>query len=1523
MRKPGYLLLTAMGVLSFAFLAGCGGGGNGFGAPSNPLVIMGSTLPAVQSGDNVDFEIPLGGGCSGSGPYVVEVIAGALPAGVGTDQAAGRHHLTGVLLEDGLFDFTVKITDTSCTPFLTAIQVYEWNVSQGPVQIVGAEPGLIPVASYDDPLKWAGIDALEKTVYGSFVAYKLVVAGGIPPYEISIDDDPADPDDGALPTGVSIPTASVSFTGQPIEVGPGGKPFRLTFRVTDSIGNTSTRKLQWKIDTPPIIIANATLADGQAGRNFADSFQIVDGVPPFRFELLDDFPTVSNEDIVYGAPNAPTFPSATGFTVEPVNGGASNMLFDGSPKAYPADGDAGPQLGYAGYGPFPSEGVALNVDTGTLSGLPRRAGTFTLHVHVCSTLVPNERGQHAFRTYTHAIAPSEPPTSGNPAFDLTPAFTVEGAFLPGPNDASIAEFEAGSPNYNPDTGDPGLQLTAVGGVPADGSTDAPHAHQKLAAPGEVPGTYKWESDWDVAAGGLQAPPAGITFDPSGVVDVTAAGAQVRVAREYVEFYVKDYQLPTVLENSAVQRVAYSVGPDSVIISQSSASLSSTYTYYGDGNRHAWDDHTQRIKKFKATASASIASLDATDMASTHVMPAAAALGASSNPLGDLLSANNLDLMRGVVNATGWWDDLHTLNPRGAKHGSHADFNYDKRDYPQQGGYYYANNGYGYGNWQPNVTCIELPDAENVPGGHNPAGGVYTDGGRLYHFESSTHYGMFIIREDGRIYVPYAAKKSTTREGFGDGCSEVLGAPPHNSAFRVVHMTVSPDGRFGAMKVMTDSQNMYENAATTKIVLVSLSGEKVFGGSTYKVVDSGSSSTGSGNRIQYAASLALTNDQLYFLIGTQSPPNGTSTSSSYMYYEAWRGHFIMRYTLLSGASSAAKLTSASGDSAWTQDQSSTTTMQTVYQFHGPNYVSTSTGPHLRESSTSYGYRPYHRYWWECGMNMNERNLAPGPFRVSRDGSTVAFFAALDYTNYYGYDVYSNYCWIDRGAGAVRVTSTRRRHLMGSSRGYTLFKGPEEYGSSAWGRYAGPTPGVEISDDGSQVAFVYNTSGYFYGSDAYSYCEQKNYRDDILLTRTTNGWASFTEKEVTKNTFNGVQGTTSSSYVKWRFGGLAFTALNDGLAFWGGAGGYYGSQTSSSYQQSYALVGQYYIYNVSDTDKVTVMCGTSEGGRSSAGTVYTSSAKFSGSTSSGINYTKFGAVHPYGGFLSKNREFMYVVNYGASSSSEATAGKLIGFNIHSAGTGSFAGKTNGRAFIPASWPGHRGFMGGGYPVYPAYYRDYYGQYADEQHGKSMQVMSKDTGWVFWGANSATYGPYNPSSSNAGGTPHPLYYYGTYMYGGLKIMGFNADTGGKVSELQPSGMAASSDTASSPYEGLNYIEVTRDGSKLIFVTSYGDSNYYRKHQERVNYVTNIDFSSGSLHGAFNASADAGRLQASNGRAGEALGYSVASDTAYYAFKQGASNENAMEIVKAKWNAASKSWDVMPQAVPTGRIHVLFAAR
>jgi hypothetical protein len=1503
-KTRAFLVLVT--VTAVAMSAACGGGGHGFAAPADPLVISGASLPATQSGQTVDWMIPVSGGCGG--PYVVSVIDGALPRGVGTDDAAGRHHLTGVVLESGLYAFTLQVVDTSCEPFLTTTHAYTWQVDEGPLTIVGANPPLIPVASYDDPQRWTDVDAVPKTVYGQFTSWSLVVAGGTPPYACALYDDPVDPDDGGLPLGTSLTVNGCSVVGTPSQVGPNGRPFRLSLRVTDAVGHATTRKLQWKIDTPAIVVASATLMDGRAGKPYADVIQLIDGVPPFRFEFLDDVPSVPDDQVVYGAPNAPTFPSATGFTVS-TDGGASNRLGPGggSSASYPAPGDAGPT-----YAPFPSEGMYLvgsDAGAGSVLGLPRRAGTFTTYLHAYSALVPNERGQHAFRTVSFHILPSDPPAGGDPAFGFNPAFTVEKSLAGTP---SLPDFEVGQ-TYNPDaaTHPPaGLQLLAQGGVPADGWTDAPHLSQRVMDFTEMVGGYQWSANWDPDSVGAPNPPAGIVSDANGLVNVTVPGDLVRSGAKPVTFAVSDYQLPTSIRNATTGRFQYSVGPDIVIITQSTQSLTQNVSYYSASQRHEWNDTQLTIRKFEAYSSGPQRNaLDGTDLPAEHEVPSAAGLDGAANPLGALLSGatggdSNLDLLRCVVNATGWWDDLHGMNPNGARPFAHCDPN---RSYA-----YYGEFGISYsymGNWQPPCSAVDLPDALDVPGGPDPSHGVYTDGGRLYHWESASRFGVFIIRADGRISVPFAMEKDSTIAGFGDGVLETKNNTDRNSSLRTVQMTVSPDGRFAAMKLKKSPTFLYEHASDSRLLLFSLTGEKVFDGATYTIVDTGVSLTGTGNRIAYASSMALTNRYLYFLIGTRSAASSGDTSVAPLYYQSWSGHYLMRYEILGGASAAHLLPGT--DSEWTQ--AGNVPMQTVFHDHGPDPYTSPSG--LIESTTSYGRYPYHLYWQQDGMNFQEHNLAPAPFRVSRNGLAVAFFAASDYYGTSSTLVYSNYAWVDfDGSGARRITTARRHHASGSARGYSSFQGPDTYGS-AWGRFSGPTPGVEISDDGLQVAFVFNTyTGSMVASYSYSSSTWRLAREDLLLCRTTaaDQWAtlaSTTQDAVTAQTFAG-------SHF-WRFGCLAFTQDGTGLVFWGGAPVYISNTTSYWYEQSFQTAGAFYVHDVTATHKVVSMLAADEGGSpATEGTTYTSSSPFNPSSTSGLD-NRFGAIQPYGGFLSRNRQFMYVVSLGAMSASDGTACKLVGMNISTINAGSINGHPNGRGFVPANWPSRRGFIGN-YVYYP-YYPMYYGYAPDNQQGAGLQVMAKDTGWVFWGAGWQYTGPSN--YYYYGGPVYTVYYYGCYGYGGVGIYGFNADVGGAVAQLNNPSLTQDTTGVT---EMLNFLEVSADGSRLTYTTT---SNYYLfyKDQEYVNQVRHIDFSSptGQISPSFNPSADAGRLESTPGRAGEAVGISASSNDTYYAFKAGASDEAAKEIVRARVDPATNGWTLTRYNTLTGRMSVLYATR
>ena len=799
----------------------------------------------------------------------------------------------------------------------------------------------------------------------------------------------------------------------------------------------------------------------------------------------------------------------------------------------------------------------------------------------------------------------------------------------------------------------------------------------------------WTGDWDTTVGGPpQPPPSGVAMQPglpgysTGLVQVVDENALVRQGRELAEFHCYDYQLPDSLQNHTSSTYGFSVGPDVVIITHSTVSVSHPYTYYSATDRFSFNDNEMTIQKFEGFASgAKRSALTDADMPMSQTMPAAADLSGEANQLGTLLSGYEdndgsndgdpgLDLLRCTIVATGWWDDVHGLNASGARPWQHGQYNLSGYVYYGQFGPTYSQHG----NWQPSCSAVDLPDAPGVT--HDPAAGIYNNGGRCYHFESERFFGVFIVRPDGKVYVPFAYKKDSNIECFGDGLFETYSTAEQNSALRTVQMTVSPDGRFAAMKLMKDAQKLWEHANDSRIVLMDLAGTKAFGGANYRILDTGVSNTGTtktstpsgtlaSQRVLHAASMALTNEYLYFLIGTTCFYSDT-TSYTFLYYQSWSGHFLMRVPILSGTPDLIPEATGS-NSNW--NQAANRPMQTTFHHTGP-WVYNNLPIY---STTSYGYWPDTRYWSSEGSNFYESGIAPTPFRVSRNGLAVAFLAGTDTTSYSSTLTYSNLAWVDYDGNGARQASTTRRHATcGSQRGYTLGTGPNEY--ALWLRYTGPTPGLEISDDGKQVAFTFTVnSGTFYAnySPTSSGHPQMMYRQDMVRSVTTSAtpWSSYTEHKVTENAFGG-------SHF-WKFGALVFTANARGLCFFGGAPMYYSYFTTSTdsyyyyYAQSMWFDGSMFIHDLDSLGatgtNVKDMLTTSTGGPSTSSTIktYSSASKFAPTSTTGMNQ-RFGAINPMGGFVSKNRKFFYIMPASAITSSSGTGHELVGMNIGDEGT-----------------------------------------------------------------------------------------------------------------------------------------------------------------------------------------------------------------------------------------------------------------
>jgi len=1451
-----------------AVLPACGGGGNGFSVGSQNISVTSAVLPLSLSGQVVNHVIPLTGGCGG--PYVMVVIAGQLPPGLSLNNA--NHSIEGVLLQSGNYAFTIQIDDTGCNPFATTTQQFAWNISVGPVVIAACDPAIIPQASYNPPnsVPFNDVDGLKTTVYGDFAVFNFTIAGGQPPYVFDIVDDPNDPLDAnwgllSMPQGMSIPPNSTSFIGAPQQTG-GSTPYRITFRVTDALNATGFRKLQWLVATPPIVVATATLANGKCGTAYSQNIQIVDGVPPFEFELTATAGV--NNTIVWQSPQAPII-NGGAITVNATTGRANNKIGTGLPgtSPYPGAAVAGP---YNGIMP---EGVFLRELVGTFSGVPRRLGAFTCFLHVFSTLVPNEFGQHVWQTYTPTFANSEPPIVPTPAYayGLFNSWLTEGLLLAALPYSTIPEFESGVP-YNPDGGVAGLSLLAVGGVAKDGMTDGPHLSQvnnidgTLAPPTqEFAGGYDWTINWNPLLLGTVAPP-GVVFTPhTGVLTVPNPALLVRQSRQVFGFTTVDQQLPTANQHSINARAAFSVGPDKVIITESTLSQPATISVAGFNN------HLQTVRVIEPLSSGPIFRnlANASDLTATGI-PATTAVTALSTLL------TNIDLVRVSVNPTGWWDDTHGLNPSGGRPFQHSD---------QNKSYNYTNMGWQSGSaplpWNPDASAVDVPSAPTVVA--NKAAGVYNQGGRLYGFQTTGRFGVFIVREDGTIYVPIAIDTASGFTGFGDGMVEAYGADQH-SGTQVAQLTISPNGRFGAMKLKTNSGTgqaaFSESASTTRVIVFSLTGETAFAGSVSKIITTGSNGTNPQGIYQYANSLALTNTYLYYLCG-----NYTST------YSSWKEHAIYRYTLTGGATGGALL-APNAFTRWTNDGTSIANMmQTPFQRHdNPTSLSSVIGfggtGSFSASFTTVSVMDTEMYAFDS-WNTLENGLAPMPFRVSKNGTACAILAGRETNTFATHvDTMNHDVWLDFNGSFKQLSTVRRHSPQGGGRGYSLARGPSSY--RHWGSYSGPTTGFEISDDGLKVAVAVTRQNTAVSPTSTS--NWFNFRQDIVAWTTTNSWTTSSEIQVT--------GTETAAVAlfggvhNWRFGALAFTADNAGLVFWGG----YGTQNqtlSTTFQQARNWSGTFYTYNFSTSTLRSIFTTAAGGGL--AGIASYSAVSVVNPTFAAYNGAG-GRLRPMGGFISRSREFLYIMTHSAVSGTDQAGMTLLGINIRSLNTATnINGKIDGEGFRVVGQGARRGFVPSFY-YSTTYALDSQRYYAPANvDGCGGQVMAKASGYVFYGSHYQAAGPtqsLSTTSSFASGPEHPTYWqdYGTYSG---QIEGFSADVGGPVSRITQTSLSQADNTTS---RAIHHIECTDNGKALAFVYDAGGTTRNFA-SESVGYVQKIGFD--PTTGVLLAGKQEWTSTLVGGRVGDAMALDSTGSKLFVPF--GSGDENNKQITEVSFNGGT----------------------
>jgi len=164
--------------------------------PGPLLILTTGDLTKATKGASYSFVLQKAGG---KPPYTWSLASGALPPGLTLNANTGT--ISGTPTQDGEFTFTVKLTDDQPV-----------NVTSGTLRII-VDPAPLIITS--------GGDLTSGKVNVNY-SFQLQFTGGIAPYTWAVAT-------GALPTGLTLDTATGLISGKPTAVGT----FTFTVSLTD------------------------------------------------------------------------------------------------------------------------------------------------------------------------------------------------------------------------------------------------------------------------------------------------------------------------------------------------------------------------------------------------------------------------------------------------------------------------------------------------------------------------------------------------------------------------------------------------------------------------------------------------------------------------------------------------------------------------------------------------------------------------------------------------------------------------------------------------------------------------------------------------------------------------------------------------------------------------------------------------------------------------------------------------------------------------------------------------------------------------------------------------------------------------------------------------------------------------------------------------------------------------------------------------------------------------------------------
>lgn len=347
----------------------------------------------------------------GTGPYTFSLSGGTLPPGI---TLLSNGTLQGVPTQAGQFAFQATVNDSA------QASTFGWLT-------LSVVPSSLAITTLTLPPGSPGV---------AYTA-QLQAAGGVPPYSWSVLG-------GNFPPGLALDAATGALSGTPSAAGS----FTFTVHVQDSTQKTAARTYTVRF-ADLLVITTSSLPEGSEGRPYQAVLAASGGFPPYAFSLatgsLPPGLALAADGTISGTPGAT---GQYSFTVQVLDsegliasraltltvflrpsivttalpegrvGDSYSATLEGSGRA--------PLRWSVTSGSLP-QGLALNPETGAITGTPRQHGSFPIEVTVSDSNQPPLTASRAF-TLSIALPPLPPltvtqiqetvPPASQPSFGL-------------------------------------------------------------------------------------------------------------------------------------------------------------------------------------------------------------------------------------------------------------------------------------------------------------------------------------------------------------------------------------------------------------------------------------------------------------------------------------------------------------------------------------------------------------------------------------------------------------------------------------------------------------------------------------------------------------------------------------------------------------------------------------------------------------------------------------------------------------------------------------------------------------------------------------------------------------------------------------------------------------------------------------------------------------------------------------------------------------------------------------------------